>query len=169
MYSVPLHWYTFWIAFQRHIWRCWWVGGCGPDSAARTSWVSTEHESSCWPAGGQLVCQGLLKTNDHWQIGTSRWKWHRTVPAWFAFILSIFLSSVSLWLQSDTLQSNTTVASESQAYFLQHLTVTAFKPSLCDCKAKNWTLLACAVVAMDNVLANRPTKAILASIHVQHV
>lgn len=125
MYSVPLHWYTFGIAFQRHIWRCWWVGGCGPDSAACTSWASSEHESSCWPAGGQLVCQGLLKTNDHWQIGTSRWKWHRTVPAWSAFILSIFLSSVSLWLQSHTLQSNTTVASESQAYFLQHLTITA--------------------------------------------
>lgn len=157
MYSVPLHWYTFRIAFQRHIWRCWWVGGC----AARTSWVSSEHESSCWPAGGQLVCQGLLKTNDHWQIGTSRWKWHRTVPAWFAFILSIFLPSVSLWLQSHTLESNTTVASESQANFLQHLTITAFKPLLCDffwgpvgSKAKSCTILACAVVAMGNVLAN---------------
>lgn len=58
--------------------------------------ISSKHESSCWPAGGPLVCRGLLTTNDHWQTGTSRWNWRLTVFAWFAFLLSAFLGSASL-------------------------------------------------------------------------
>lgn len=58
--------------------------------------VASKHESSCWPAGGPLVCRGLLTTNDHWQTGTSRWNWRLTVFAWYAFLLSAFLGSASL-------------------------------------------------------------------------